>query len=169
MVPYYYDVKVRRPLGLHVAEGPNKKVYVQNINPGGGAEKTKQIQIGDQVVSLQASWGDRMWEVNSVESFVVSIRMRSDPSLNFKMKRLMSLAKFIKSSSNRFVRKDYSMSYRSRVMGLENNNDKVPTSLYKYSSIYPHPFIHSFIHSFIRSGVRKRQQGQAGPSPHLLQ
>lgn len=120
MVPYYYDVKIRRPLGLHVVEGPNKKVFVQGIKDEGGGARTKTIQIGDQVVSMSASWGDRMWDVNSVESFVVSIRMRSDPVLSFKMKRMMTLAKYIKSSSNRFVRKDYSMSYRSRVMGLED-------------------------------------------------
>ena len=120
LVPYYYDVKLRRPLGLHVVEGPQKKVYVESIKADGGAAKTKTIEVGDQVVSMRASWGDRMWEVNSVESFVVSIRMRSDPTLSFRMKRLMTLAKYMKSSSNRFVRKDYSMSYRSRVMGLES-------------------------------------------------
>lgn len=131
MVPSYYDVKIRRPLGLHVVEGPNKKVFVQGIKDEGGGARTKAIQVGDQVVSMSASWGDRMWDVNSVESFVVSIRMRSDPVLSFRMKRMMTLAKYIKSSSNRFVRKDYSMSYRSRVMGLEDGNEKNNDSTYK--------------------------------------
>ena len=131
MVPYYYDVRIRRPLGLHVVEGPNKKVFVQGIKDEGGGARTKTIQVGDQVVSMSASWGDRMWDVNSVESFVVSIRMRSDPVLSFKMKRMMTLAKYVKSSSNRFVRKDYSMSYRSRVMGLDDGEDRSPYDNYK--------------------------------------
>ena len=35
-------------------------------------------QVGDQIVAMSASWGDRLWEVNSVESFVVGVRTRRD-------------------------------------------------------------------------------------------
>jgi hypothetical protein len=34
--------------------------------------------VGDQIVAMSASWGDRLWEVNSVESFVVGVRTRRD-------------------------------------------------------------------------------------------
>ena len=40
---------------------------------------------------MSASWGDRMWEVTSVESFVVGVRMRSDSQLTFKLKRFVPL------------------------------------------------------------------------------
>jgi hypothetical protein len=64
MVPYVYTVRVRRPLGLHVLEGPNKMVFVQEVKPDQGAAEQKIIQVGDQVVAMSASWGDRMWDVN---------------------------------------------------------------------------------------------------------
>lgn len=64
LVPYTYNVRIRRPIGLHVLEGPNKKVYVEEIKEGQGASKTKTIEVGDEVVAMSASWGDRMWDVN---------------------------------------------------------------------------------------------------------
>ena len=74
-VPYEFSVKVKRPIGLHVVEGPGKSVNVQYIKPEGGAARARRVEIGDQIIEMSASWGDRMWEVNSVESFVVGVKM----------------------------------------------------------------------------------------------
>jgi hypothetical protein len=32
-VPFFFIVKLKRPIGLHVVEGPEKKVYVQFVKP----------------------------------------------------------------------------------------------------------------------------------------
>jgi len=90
-VPFYTTVKLKRPIGLHVVEGPDKAVYVQYIKPDQGAARCRRMEVGDQIVEMSASWGDRMWEVNSVESFVVGVRMRSEAQLTFRLKRLVPL------------------------------------------------------------------------------
>ena len=63
---------------MHVEEGDDKSVVVKRLTPELGAARTRRIEVGDQIVSMSASWGDRMWEVNSVESFVVGVRLRTD-------------------------------------------------------------------------------------------
>lgn len=82
-IPYNFNVVVRRPIGLHVEEatGDDKSVIVKRVTPELGAARTRRIEPGDQIVAMSASWGDRMWEVHSVESFVVGVRMRSDPQV----------------------------------------------------------------------------------------
>lgn len=90
-VPYLFNVRLKRPIGLHVVEGPNKSVIVQYIKPELGASRSKRVEIGDQIVAMSASWGDNMWEVNSVESFVVGVKMRTTSLLTFKMKRMVPL------------------------------------------------------------------------------
>ena len=90
-VPYTFTVRLKRPIGLHVVEGPGKAVYVQYIKPDLGAARSKRIEVGDQIVAMSASWGDKMWEVNNVESFVVGVRMRTDTQLSFKIKRNVPL------------------------------------------------------------------------------
>lgn len=90
-VPYMFTVRLKRPIGLHVVEGPGKAVYVQYIKPDLGAARSRRIEVGDQIVAMSASWGDKMWEVNNVESFVVGVRMRTDTQLSFKIKRSVPL------------------------------------------------------------------------------
>ena len=82
-IPYNFNVVVRRPIGLHVEEaaGDDRSVIVKRVSPELGAARTRRIEPGDQIVAMSASWGDRMWEVHSVESFVVGVRMRSDPQV----------------------------------------------------------------------------------------
>ena len=70
-VPYTTTVKLKRPIGLHVVEGPGKTVFVQSVKADLSAARSRRVVVGDQIVAMSASWGDRMWEVNSVESFVV--------------------------------------------------------------------------------------------------
>lgn len=51
-------------------------------------------QVGDQIVAMSASWGDRMWEVTSVESFVLNVRTRRDSQLAFQLRRMVPLDVF---------------------------------------------------------------------------
>ena len=100
-VPYQYVVRVKRPIGIHVIEAalpydPEKEengraVLVQYLKPELGAARSKRIEIGDQIIAMSASWGDRLWAVNSVESFVVGVKMRTDKQLSFKLRRMVPL------------------------------------------------------------------------------
>ena len=45
-------------------------------------------------MAMSASWGDRMWEVTSVESFVLNVRTRRDSQLSFQLKRMVPLDVF---------------------------------------------------------------------------
>lgn len=45
---------------------------------------------------MSASWGDRMWEVHSVESFVVGVKMRTDSFLSVKIRRYIPLKVIIR-------------------------------------------------------------------------
>jgi len=102
MVPYYYTVQVKRPIGLHVTEGENDGgVYVDDMKPDLGAARTRRIEIGDQVVAMSASWGDRMWHVSSIDSFVVGVKMRTDQLLSFRLKRMVSFDVFTGTSARR--------------------------------------------------------------------
>jgi hypothetical protein len=90
-VPYEYSVKVKRPIGIHVSEGSGNSVLVQFIKEGGGAARARRVEVGDQIVEMSASWGDRMWEVTSVESFVAGVKMRTTNQLAFKIRRMVPL------------------------------------------------------------------------------
>ena len=102
-VPYEYVVRLKRPIGLHVVEGlvsspsdsqkeePSRAVLVQYIKPELGAARSRRIEVGDQIVAMSASWGDRLWAVNSVESFVVGVKMRTDKQLSLKLRRMVPL------------------------------------------------------------------------------
>ena len=45
-VPMFVDVKLKRPIGLHVVEGPNKAVLVQYIKPNLGAARSRRVEVG---------------------------------------------------------------------------------------------------------------------------
>lgn len=93
-IPLLQTVRIKRPLGIHVHEGPCKGVFIQYIKPGHGAALSKRIEVGDEVVALSASWGDRLWDIDSVESFIVSVGMRSDSHISLKLKRMVPIDTF---------------------------------------------------------------------------
>jgi hypothetical protein len=43
-VPYVTTVQLKRPIGLHVVEGPGKTVFVQYIKPDLGASRSRRIE-----------------------------------------------------------------------------------------------------------------------------
>ena len=101
-VPYIFNIALKRPIGMHVIEGEGKGVYVKSVKADMGAAKCGRVEVGDQVVAMSASWGDRMWEVNSVESFVVGVKMRTDNQLKLSIKRLVSLDQYISKQQRKF-------------------------------------------------------------------
>ena len=44
-VPYYFNVLVKRPIGLHVEEAEDKSVVVKRLTPELGAAKTRRIEV----------------------------------------------------------------------------------------------------------------------------
>ena len=134
-VPYEYVVRIKRPIGLHVVEGlvpslsdsqkeePNRAVLVQYIKPELGAARSRRIEVGDQIVAMSASWGDRLWSVNSVESFVVGVKMRTDKQLSLKLRRMVPLKVYGGQLRGRLQRvKDRLVKREARVNASEDVN-----------------------------------------------
>ena len=118
LVPYSMNVKLRRPLGLFVRgidQGSEKGVYIQAMKPGLGASKSKRLEAGDQIVAISASWGDRMWDISSVQSFVLGVEMRTFSDMYVTVKRFVPLTspllinQRIRNSNNNFDNTDMSM------------------------------------------------------------
>lgn len=95
LVPYSRNVKLRRPLGLYVLgieKGSEKAgVYISAMKPGLGASKSKRLEIGDQIVAISASWGDRMWDISSVQSFILGVEMRTFSDMFVTIQRFVPL------------------------------------------------------------------------------
>ena len=96
-------LSLNRPIGLHVVEGADKGVFVKALKEDLGAAKSGKIAVGDQIVAMSASWGDRMWEVNSVESFVVGVKMRTDTQIRLNLKRYLSLSSYMNRQQRKFA------------------------------------------------------------------
>lgn len=95
-VPMFTTVRLKPPIGLHVRSGDNGLgVFVDNLRPDFAAAKSQQIAIGDEIVAMSASWGDKLWDVKAVESFIVGMKMRIDKRLTLKFKRMIPVDVFI--------------------------------------------------------------------------
>jgi DNA repair ATPase RecN len=58
-------VELRRPIGIHVVEGPGKSIIVAGMKPDLGAAKSKRVRKGDRLMAMSASWGQgetRAWD-----------------------------------------------------------------------------------------------------------
>lgn len=44
-VPSVSTVTLKRPIGLHVVEGPQQAVYVQYIKPSLGAARSRRVEV----------------------------------------------------------------------------------------------------------------------------
>jgi hypothetical protein len=45
-VPYTTTVKLKRPIGLHVVEGPAHTVFVQSVKPDLSAARSRRVEVG---------------------------------------------------------------------------------------------------------------------------
>eukprot|EP01042_Synura_sphagnicola_P000636 gene636-700_t len=106
-VPLTILVPLARPLGLHVAEetvGNTRGVFVKYMKEDGGAATSKMVKVGDQVVAMSASWGARMWDVFSVESFVIGVQTRTENFVTLRLKRMVPIEDYISRMESRAAR-----------------------------------------------------------------
>eukprot|EP00184_Porphyridium_aerugineum_P004427 CAMPEP_0184706502 /NCGR_PEP_ID=MMETSP0313-20130426/36792_1 /TAXON_ID=2792 /ORGANISM="Porphyridium aerugineum, Strain SAG 1380-2" /LENGTH=204 /DNA_ID=CAMNT_0027168055 /DNA_START=1397 /DNA_END=2011 /DNA_ORIENTATION=+ len=72
-------VVLRKPLGLVLEEAQDGMVFVANMEQGGNAMQSGQINVGDILVAVSATFGDEVWSVRGVglDRVMKSIRVRS--------------------------------------------------------------------------------------------
>ncbi|KAJ8903263.1 hypothetical protein NDN08_004372 [Rhodosorus marinus] len=59
-------VQVVKPMGLVLEEGQDGMCFVASMDPNGNAASTGQIQVGDIVVAISATFGDEVWSTRGV-------------------------------------------------------------------------------------------------------
>lgn len=59
-------VEIKLPLGLELDEDKDGNVFVKSIEPGGRAEKTGKVFVGDIIAMASATFGDEMWSCRGV-------------------------------------------------------------------------------------------------------
>lgn len=79
IAPSERAVTVAKPLGLILEEGQEGMVFVAEIDPAGNAAEEGDIQEGDIVVAVSATFGDDVWSTRGVglERVMKSIRVRA--------------------------------------------------------------------------------------------
>jgi PDZ domain len=72
-------VTLRKPLGIVLEEGQDGMVFVASVEPGGNASREDDIQEGDVLVAVSATFGDEVWSTRGVglDRVMKSIRVRS--------------------------------------------------------------------------------------------
>lgn len=72
-------VSIQKPLGLVLEEGQDGMVFVANVDPNGNASRVENVNEGDIVVAVSATFGDEVWSTRGVglERVMKSIRVRS--------------------------------------------------------------------------------------------
>lgn len=72
-------VVVQKPLGLVLEEGKDGMVFVAEIDPEGNAADTGEINEGDILVAVSATFGEEVWSTRGVGLDIVmkSIRIRA--------------------------------------------------------------------------------------------
>lgn len=72
-------VSIRKPLGLILEEGQDGMVFVAEMDPDGNAADSEEVNEGDVVVAVSATFGDEVWSTRGVglDRVMKSIRIRS--------------------------------------------------------------------------------------------
>jgi len=75
-------VEIRKPLGLVLEEDERGNVYVASVNPGGNADKTRKVEVGDKIVMISATFGEELWSTRGVglASIMKAVQVRAAPS-----------------------------------------------------------------------------------------
>ncbi|CAB1117692.1 unnamed protein product [Ectocarpus sp. CCAP 1310/34] len=76
-------VELRKPMGLVLEEDERGNVYIVEIVPGGNASRKKQINVGDKITFVSATFGEEIWSAQGVGLSRVqsAIRIRSGPTV----------------------------------------------------------------------------------------
>lgn len=72
-------VSVQKPLGLVLEEGQDGMVFVAEMDPEGNAAETGEINEGDILVAVSATFGEEVWSTRGVglDRVMKSIRIRA--------------------------------------------------------------------------------------------
>lgn len=73
------SVILQKPLGLVLEEGQDGMVFVAEIDPDGNAAASGEVNEGDILVAVSATFGDEVWSTRGVglDRVMKSIRIRS--------------------------------------------------------------------------------------------
>lgn len=72
-------VTVRKPLGIVLEEGSDGMVFVASVDPDGNAADTGEVNEGDVLVAVSATFGEEVWSTRGVglDRVMKSIRIRA--------------------------------------------------------------------------------------------
>lgn len=72
-------VIIQKPLGLVLEEGQDGMVFVAEMDPGGNAAESGEVNEGDILVAVSATFGEEVWSTRGVglDRVMKSIRIRS--------------------------------------------------------------------------------------------
>ncbi|CAN8076660.1 unnamed protein product [Agarophyton chilense] len=73
------SVVLQKPLGMVLEEGQDGMVFVAEIDPDGNAAASGEVNEGDVLVAVSATFGDEVWSTRGVglDRVMKSIRIRS--------------------------------------------------------------------------------------------
>lgn len=72
-------VAIQKPLGIVLEEGQDGMVFVAEIDPDGNAAESGEVNEGDILVAVSATFGEEVWSTRGVglDRVMKSIRIRS--------------------------------------------------------------------------------------------
>ncbi|CAN8321772.1 unnamed protein product [Cochlearia groenlandica] len=76
-----YEVEVEQPYGLKFRKGRDGGTYIDDILPGGFADKTGKFTVGDRVMATSAVFGTEIWPAAEYGRTMYTIRQRIGPLL----------------------------------------------------------------------------------------
>ncbi|GAB0492258.1 hypothetical protein MMPV_003519 [Pyropia vietnamensis] len=103
------SVTIEKPLGLILEESQDGMVFVAEIDPEGNAADAENIQVGDIVVAVSATFGDEVWSTRGVglDRVMKSIKVRSGPFVTLVLETPDQLAaKKVTAMANAAERRD---------------------------------------------------------------
>ncbi|CAN0352872.1 unnamed protein product [Ascophyllum nodosum] len=74
-------VELRKPIGLVLEEDEQGNVYIVEILPGSNASRNKQVNVGDKIAFVSATFGEEIWSAKGVGLNRVrsAIKLRQGP------------------------------------------------------------------------------------------
>ena len=81
-----FEVTIKRPLGIQLADKPDVGVVVAAVGDGSNA-KAAGVAVGDVVLATSATMGASMWPKNTVDGVEAAIRTRLDGRVRLRLRR----------------------------------------------------------------------------------
>jgi len=71
-----FELSLSRPIGINIEETDDGYVTVTGISDKAAPEVVDNLQIGDRVVSVESSFGGKMWEVYNADGLTSAVTSR---------------------------------------------------------------------------------------------